>query len=495
MRTFAQKQKATQQAKPTNSAIHGAPPAKVEPKLAVNTPEDRYEQEADRVADEVMRMPGPQLQRGCSGGYPKCGNEQSGHEQFQTKRVQANDVGKITVPPVVHEVVSSLGQPLEPTTREFMESRFGHDFSKVRVHTGSRADDAARAVQARAFTLGHDIVFGTDQYASQGTREQRLLAHELTHVLQQRLGAGTAAAHVSGLPTVRERAPAFSVQRQKANPAETKADDAAFWEWWKKIIRFEGSLAAWKANPGNKSDLGGETNWGVTKKTYMARAKALGLPATPEGFAAMTPEQAMRFGRMIWKGSGAPKITNTGVALVLADWYWGAIDLPRFSALLKEKGRAATFKEGMPDAATIAFMNTLAPSELVELMSDAKKAQYTELAKKKPTQQKFLQGWLDRNEVRRQQAQPFVSPPKSQPAMSLGDRSQRAMEQARAVLQMGQNATSEQKKAAKDELWSVVSIIEQQQKAGFTNAEEESAMRNQKGQLTKEIGRLMGAGP
>src|SRR5260370_38166446 len=111
MRTVEQKEKAAQQTKPTNSAIHGAPPVKVEPKLAVNTPEDRYEQEADRVADEVMRMPRPQLQRGCGGGYPKCGNEQSGHEQFQTKSLQANDSGEITVPPIVHEEVSPLGQP------------------------------------------------------------------------------------------------------------------------------------------------------------------------------------------------------------------------------------------------------------------------------------------------------------------------------------------------------------------------------------------------
>jgi hypothetical protein len=198
---------------------------------------------------------------------------------------------------------------------------------------------------------------------------------------------------------------------------------------------------------------------------------------------------------MIWKGSGAHKVTNTGVALVLADWYWGAVDLGRFSALLKEKGRAATFKEGMPDDATIAFMNTLSPSELVELMSDAKKAQYRNLAKKDPTQQKYLEGWLGRNEERRRQAQPFVSPPKSQPNMSLGDRGQRAMEQARGVLQMGQNATSEEKKAARDELWSIVSITEQQQKAGFAHAEEELAMRNLKGQLMKEIGRLLNAGP
>jgi hypothetical protein len=119
-------------------------------------------------------------------------------------------------------------------------------------------------------------------------------------VIQQRLGVGTGTAHVNGAPAVNRGAPANSVQRQKANPAGTKADDAAFWEWWKLVVGFEGSLADWKSRLENKSDRGGETNWGVTKKMYMARAKSLGLPAEA-GFAAMTPDQAMLFGRMIWK--------------------------------------------------------------------------------------------------------------------------------------------------------------------------------------------------
>jgi lysozyme family protein len=503
MRTFARKQKETQQAKTTNSAMDGTSNLQVGAKLTVNTPENLCEQEADRVADQVMRMPGLQLQPALTGAAdrPKCGNEESGREQFQIKRVQADSAGEITVPPIVQEVVSSLGQPLDPATRGFMESRFGHDFSRVRVHTGPRADDAARAVQARAFTVGHDIVFGADQYVSPGTRQRRLLAHELTHVLQQRLGVGNAAAHISGVPTPRQRAPALSVQRQKADPAQTAADEAAFWEWWKPVSGIEGSLKDWKARPENKSDRGGETNFGVTKGLYMKYAKALGLPVTEAGFAAMTPDQATSFGRMMWKASGAHKVKNTGVALVLADWYWGGVDLGRFSALLKEKGRAATFKEGTPDDATIAFMNTLSPSELVELMSDAKKSQYRKIAEKDPTQQRFLQGWLGRNESRRAQAQPFVSPPESQPTgkaipgMSLSDRSQRAMEQADRLLQLGGAARPEEKRATKEELWSIVSTIEQKQKAGFTHAEEEMEMRNLKGQVLKKIGGLMDAGP
>ena len=329
---------------------------------------------------------------------------------------------------------------------------------------------------------------------------QRTIGNQaVQHLLQAKAGGLEAPSKtIGGAPTVHQHAPAFSVQRQVADPAKAKAEDAAFGEWWKHVVGYEGSLEDWKKNPANKSDRGGETNWGVTKKLYMARAEAFGLPATEAGFAAMTPAQAMRFGQMIWKGSGANRTKNPGVALVLADWYWGGIQTDRFSALLKEKGRAATFKEGMPDEATIDFLNTLPPDELVNLMSDAKAAQYRQIAEKDPSQQKFLKGWLKRNEERREQAQPFVSPQNSQPAgaqsRSTWERGQRALDQARGVLEMGEATSSEQKKAASDELWAVVGKIEEQQKLGFAHAEEEAEMENLKGQLLKETGRLMGTG-
>jgi len=88
-------------------------------------------------------------------------------------------------PTVVHEVLSSSGQPLDAPTRAFMEPRFGHDFSRVRVHTDARAVESARALNALAYTVGRDVVFGKGQYAPQSNEGRRLLAHELTHVLQQ----------------------------------------------------------------------------------------------------------------------------------------------------------------------------------------------------------------------------------------------------------------------------------------------------------------------
>ena len=89
------------------------------------------------------------------------------------------------VPPIVHEVLGSPGQALDETTREFMESRFKHDFGDVRVHTDSRAAQSASAVNALAYTVGNNIAFGASQYAPE-TREGRwLLAHELDHVRHQ----------------------------------------------------------------------------------------------------------------------------------------------------------------------------------------------------------------------------------------------------------------------------------------------------------------------
>jgi hypothetical protein len=84
--------------------------------------------------------------------------------------------------------ISSLrggGQPLDRETRAYMEPRFGHDFSRVRVHADGEAAEAARLVNAQAFTVGKDMVFGAGQYAPSTPQGQRLVAHELTHVVQQ----------------------------------------------------------------------------------------------------------------------------------------------------------------------------------------------------------------------------------------------------------------------------------------------------------------------
>jgi len=89
------------------------------------------------------------------------------------------------VQPIVHEALRSPGQPLDPATRAFMEPRFGHDFSQVRVHMDDKAAESAQAVNATAYTVGRDIFWGSGTPAANTASGKNLLAHELTHVVQQ----------------------------------------------------------------------------------------------------------------------------------------------------------------------------------------------------------------------------------------------------------------------------------------------------------------------
>src|SRR5439155_10758844 len=89
------------------------------------------------------------------------------------------------VPPIVHEVLNSPGEPLDAATRAFMEPRLGHDFSRVRIHTDAKAAESAQAVNALAFTVGQDVVFGPGHYVPQTNAGRNLMAHELAHVVQQ----------------------------------------------------------------------------------------------------------------------------------------------------------------------------------------------------------------------------------------------------------------------------------------------------------------------
>lgn len=169
----------------------------IQAKLTVNQPGDRYEQEADRVADTVMRMTEldevelsespPAIQRQCaacaagSQTCPECEEEQE---------VRRKEVSGATpeVTAGTEAGVSSLrggGKSLAEAERAFFEPRFGRDLGGVRIHTGARAAESARSLGAAAYTLGSDIVFGEGRYAPGTEPGRRLLAHEITHVLQQ----------------------------------------------------------------------------------------------------------------------------------------------------------------------------------------------------------------------------------------------------------------------------------------------------------------------
>ena len=139
-------------------------PLTVQTKLMVHAPGDAYEQEADRISEQVMRMPEPRVQRACAcgGTCSDCRQKSPSAEEsssVQTKRIGAGGSAQTVAPPGVHAALRSPAHPLDSTTRGFMESRFGQDFSAVRVHTGSEAAHAADALNARAFTVGQSIVF------------------------------------------------------------------------------------------------------------------------------------------------------------------------------------------------------------------------------------------------------------------------------------------------------------------------------------------------
>lgn len=126
------------------------------------------------------------------------------------------------VPLIVHEVLRSPGQPLDGTVRDFMEPRFGHDFSQVRVHTDGPAAESARAVNALAFTVGRNVVFGAGQYAPGAARGRELLAHELAHVVQQASGSTSGSLEIADSNSASEHE-ASTAATQALSAGETVA--------------------------------------------------------------------------------------------------------------------------------------------------------------------------------------------------------------------------------------------------------------------------------
>lgn len=203
----------------------------IQAKLSVSQPNDAYEQEADRVADTVMRMPNLIVQRQPSEEETiqaaSIGNitpliqrqAEEKEEPVQMLQRQAQEEKEEPVQMLQRQVeeqplqakatqptpavTSSLetriqtmrgsGQPLPDSTRAFFEPRFGYDFSNVRIHTDSQASEAARQLNAQAFTLRQDVFFNAGRYEPQTSQGRWLLAHELTHTIQQNPGASLVA--------------------------------------------------------------------------------------------------------------------------------------------------------------------------------------------------------------------------------------------------------------------------------------------------------------
>ncbi len=201
------------------------PPLPLQAKLAIGPVDDPLEREADRAAEKVMRMAEPapvsassplQLSRQCAA----CEEE----EQQNLQKKSAGALGPQTVPPIVHEVLRSPGQPLDAKTSRFFEPRFGYDFGRVRIHHDHAADAAARSVSALAFTVGRDIVFRSGAYAPGSSETRRLLAHELAHTVQQR-GAEPRPIRAPHLATPAQTGDAVA-QRQGDGPADEQKPHA-----------------------------------------------------------------------------------------------------------------------------------------------------------------------------------------------------------------------------------------------------------------------------
>jgi hypothetical protein len=153
-------------------------------KLAINQPGDRFEQEADRMAEYAVHGSGSTAASSIS---PITAAAAQRENALPTTLAPNNYQPKLppAAPGIVNEVLSSSGQPLDAATRDLIGSRFGYDFSRVRIHTDARAAESARSVSALAYTVGTHIVFAPGQYQPASAAGLRLLAHELAHTIQQ----------------------------------------------------------------------------------------------------------------------------------------------------------------------------------------------------------------------------------------------------------------------------------------------------------------------
>ena len=199
-------------------------PIPIQPKLSVGSSDDPLEKEADEMADQVMRKPNPEpirfsaakniISRKCAEcekeeqlqrkennseiSFPvadrldfsaskssisrKCA-ECEKEEELQRKESQSDSTSH--APSIVDNVLSSPGRSLDADTRSFMESRFDHDFTNVKIHDNDIAAKSADSINALAYTSGNNIVFNSGQYNANTDSGKRLLAHELSHVVQQ----------------------------------------------------------------------------------------------------------------------------------------------------------------------------------------------------------------------------------------------------------------------------------------------------------------------
>ena len=206
----------------------------------------------------VTPVAAPVLQRKCACGNQamsggECSECQKKHQELQRK-TDSSETPSSAIPPIVDEVLNAAGRPLDANTRAFMEPRFGHDFSGVRVHTDPRAAESAEAVNAQAYTVGSDVVFAPGQYQPTTEAGNAVLAHELSHVVQQDGVSGQAAGTISHPSDSSEReADAVAGNVLRSEPvAVTQAPSATL-----QTLSLEEGLKIGGAIAGGAAVLGG----------------------------------------------------------------------------------------------------------------------------------------------------------------------------------------------------------------------------------------------
>ena len=298
---------------------------------------------------------------GLSGACAECSKK-------PLQRRAANSAEHAMAPPIVHDVLHSSGQPLNLATRAFMEPRFGHDFSRVRVHTDAQAAESAQAVNAMAYTVGRDIVFGPGKYAPDTHQGNELLAHELTHTLQQ----GTGVRHAPNCLAITN--PADAAEREAASVANAVMRGSRAAPTLSRPVSIERQVPApaacanpgesrtvdlqplfFKANAADPSPTGGswpgrfnQTNaiWGKLGVTFNELASITLVDATNKTAGSTRPERDTT--RALRSGSG--------VEVFVVD-----NDLPQNGGATTTGGGSAAAKVLMSDRGT---SNTLLAHEL-----------------------------------------------------------------------------------------------------------------------------------
>ena len=290
----------------------------IEDRLAVSRPGDVLEREADQVADRVLGM----------SGSGQATSARTDDTNPPLSRTATSSVPTTAVPGVAHVVVNSPGTPLDGGTRAFFEPRFGDDFGNVRVHADHHAAVSADAVNAKAYTLGNDIVFGAGEYAPHTGAGRRLIAHELAHVAQQAGGAP---------PALRRQ------ERKEAKPADRATN------YGRIHMRYNGSelivygdateLFRYGGSSGRPIEISEEhareCGGDARVDTYMSPrfAGIRNQGPIPEGTFRFSAPAIQEFSTgeqlsLLWGGlAGAERVTVQGQGIHAGDWGAGRVPL------------------------------------------------------------------------------------------------------------------------------------------------------------------------